>query len=199
MTHLSPQSWQRITSLMKHAPGTAKFAWSGMIISLLGLVVSSWTLIFPVQDIQEKTTKIAGELELLQSEMKSNNAETALRKYFYLIESSDLTGAWNMQTIEKQQNAEGGFEGFSDWLTHFVAFENFQLKKLRESVSTQTFLVEFDFKKRGMKPVTSKWGVHMKWDGAEWKLDYTGIYYENGWKKSKEDACQFYSGFSICT
>jgi hypothetical protein len=178
---------------------SAFFAWSGWFFSMLGVAVSIWTLAVPVQNIEEKTEQIGSEIVTLQRAMQTNGAKMALRNYFYLLETQRFSDAWNMHTKEKKQNTKDGLQAFERWLKDFIAFENFKITEIKESVSTKVFLVEFDFKKRGLKPVESKWGMYMKWEDDDWKLDYTSVYFENEWKKSKEDACTFYYGFSICT
>ena len=141
--------------------------------------------------------QVSARLTEIQSQMDQRSAETILRKYFYFIETKRLDQAWNLLSEQKKQSTPEGFGGFQTWLSNFVAFEGLSITDLtdKDSASTKVYLVTYNFKQRGMKPVETKMGYYLKYSGEQWSIDYSNVLFENGWKAG---ACDFWSGFSIC-
>jgi len=169
----------------------------GSIASIAALLIVLIPIFLKINAVEQRTRTLEQQLIKVQLELESNRPEMVLRSYFYYIEQDDLLGAWNVFTENKKNNTKDGFQGFQNWLNNFVAFEGLKITNLSEkdSASTKVYLAEFDFKKRGMKPVPSKWGFYLKFNGKDWQIDYSSILYEHNWKNG---ACEFYPKFSIC-
>jgi hypothetical protein len=163
------------------------YVWLSLLIAIfgfMGLGISNWSTSQKVSSIQQELQNIQPSFLILQ-------------EYFKNIEQGKLDEAWKIFSSKKQENTTGGLEGFKNWLKYFVAFEGLKITELKEknSALTKVYIAEFDFKQRGMKPVHSIWGIYMKNYNEIWKIDYTNILFENGWK---DGACDFYSKFNIC-
>lgn len=163
------------------------------VVTLGGIII---TVVVTIQN-SLSINKIDTQLQQVAQELKSNDAQETLKEYFYDIEKGDLPSAWNLLSEKKKEQQSNGFIEFKDWLKNFISFEGLTIKELpeKESVSTKVFLVEFDFKQRGLSPVHSIWGVYLNFNGNKWEINYTNTLYENGWKPG---ACDFYNGFDIC-
>jgi|GEM_PF-3283790 len=154
------------------------------VFGFLGLGITNWNTSVKVDNVQAELSDL-------------NPANQLIKKYFSLIEQGNYDSAWNLFSEKKKMSQEGWLNGFKDWLKYFVAFEGLNIKEIKEKsgASTKVYIAEFDFKQRGMKPVHSIWGMYVKYNGEKWQIDYSNVFYENGWKKG---ACDFYSGFDIC-
>lgn len=142
--------------------------------------------------------QVSARLTEIQSQMDQRSAENVLREYFYFIETKQLDKAWDLLSEQKRQSTPDGFSGFQTWLSNFVAFEGLSITDLtdKDSASTKVYLVTYNFKQRGMKPVETKMGFYIQFDGKQWSINYSNVLYENGWKTG---ACDFWQGFPICS
>jgi len=168
------------------------------ILALLIVVIPIIVGVVKINDVQERTKEIETVLTEVQYELQSEKPLEVLNSYFFYIEQNELEKAWDLFTEDKKVNTLKGYEGFREWLENFVAFEGLKVSSLTEkdSASSKVYLAEFNFKKRGMKPVPSKWGFYLKYDGKEWRIDYSNVLYERNWK---EGSCEFYDRFPHCS
>lgn len=170
------------------------------VIPVAILALGAW-IFTPYMTQQESS-----EVPTVDSDQKSSIPQEkhaslrVLESYFRLIEEGKLEDAWNLLTEEKKLKNRGeGFEGFARWLENFVAFEGLKITEItdKSSATNKVYLAEFDFKKRGYKAIPSKWGLYLRYDYSKdtWKIHYSNVLYENGWK---EGACDFYEKFPVC-
>lgn len=175
------------------------WTWIHRIDSLCAIGVFFIALIPIMGGINAARNEIALVSEKIEEVRKDNDpAYQTLTSYFAFIEHGQIERAWQLLSEEKRRNAVDGYPGFVRWLGNLVAFEGLKITHLKEksSATTQVYIAEFDFKKRGMKPVKSIWGMYVQLnEDNRWIIGYSNILYEKEWK---EGACGFWSGFSIC-
>ncbi len=162
----------------------------GIILWIIGFGIT-------IFQIWPQVSKTSTEVQQIQQKLQeSTEPEVVLYSYFYQIEQKNLEWAYSLLTEKKKEI--NSFEGFADWLKNLVAFEGLKITSISEktSASQRAYLVEYDFKQRGMKPVKTKIGYNLIFDGQKWKINYTtSPLYENGWK---EWACEFYKFPEYC-
>lgn len=145
---------------------------------LLGIISFIITIFQILPDI--KSTK--QDVQNIQEQLDSDDAEKTLYNYFYNIEQRDFEKAFNLFTDKKKEN--DSLEKFSIWVDDFVAFEWLKIRELKEksSASKKVFIAEFWYKKRWMKSVNSIWWFYLSFDGESWKIDYSNVLFEKNWK-----------------
>lgn len=158
------------------------------VISLVSSIISLLILIFWLLPLSAKIDNIADKIS-------QDDAKETLMTFFSLVESDDLSWAYNLFSQSKKQN--NPYPWFELWLKDLVWFEWLQITSLSEKDTAikKVFLVEYTLKKRGMKWVDTKQWYYLKYSGWKWYIDYsTTPLYEN-WRK--DWACEFYK-FDNC-
>lgn len=177
---------------MKKILAKIKEHWFLFLISVIANILGIIGFGITIFQIWPQVSKTSTEVQQIKQKLKeSSEPETVLYSFFYQIEQRNLTDAYNLLSDDKKK--VNSFEWFHNWLKNVVAFEWLKITPIPEktSASQRVYLVEFDFKQRTMKPVKTKMGYTLLFDGLGWKISYsTKPLYENGWK---EWACEFYN------
>lgn len=159
----------------------SKIIWNSLerISIITGIIWFVITIFQVLPDI--KSTK--QDVQYIQEQLNSSNAQKVLYSYFYNIEQRNFEKAFNLFTDRKKEN--DSLEKFSNWLDTLVSFEWLKIYELKEksSASKKIFIAEFWFKRRWMVTIGSKRWFYLSFDWKAWKIDYSNVLYENGWKK----------------
>lgn len=161
------------------------------VISLIILVLWWISLVPRFFETTKRVQEISAKLE-------QDEAEYTLTKYFIFIEQGELERAYEFLSQDFKNWQASGFTWFSERLQNFIAFEGIKVTPVenKNSASSKVFLVEFWFKKRGMKPVQTKRGMYLRFKEWVWEINSVSKLYEN-WRKDREWACSYYQ-FEHC-
>lgn len=171
------------------------FSWLQNISAALGILSFFGIGLGVVQNhiLSEKFESLSAQIE---NEKQGDNSLIALKEYLILLERGDADNAWNMLTPNMQASS-GTYQGFSKWISQLVALEGLAIERIDEksSASSVTYLISFDWKARGMKPIPTKWGLTMQFTDQGWKVNSNSVLFEKDWK---QNACDFYSKLKPC-
>ncbi len=161
-----------------------------IIFSILGFLVTIiW--IFP------KVLNTESDVKLLQAQIREDTGpENILLKFFMLIEDWKLPEAYDLFSDIKKNISS--YSTFKDWFSNLVWFEWLKITELtdKRTAKQKTYLVEYDFKKRGSNTIKTKIWFTLIFNWIDWKINYiSNPLYENGWKKW---ACEFYKFLDYC-
>jgi len=135
------------------------------------------------------------DVSVLTQKLNQQEAQQTLRSYFFYVEQHDFQSAFNLFTEEKK--SQHTYSWFVNWLWDFLSFEWLKILELpeKDSASQKVFIAEFGFKKRGKLSVDTKRWFYLKYDGKDWKINYSNVLYD--WKNRDKWACNFYK-FEHC-